>query len=65
MYKGSDIQAQQEAVRIASGAHLALSPEILQAQKLIQQGQTISGLDMKDVANALVYTNHTVLDSNI
>lgn len=65
VYKGSYEQAKQEAIRIARGAHLFLSPEILQAQKLLQQGHSVSGFDTKSILDSLVYTNHTLLDLNV
>ena len=39
----------KEAMRIASGAKLFVSPEIAQAQALVNQGKSISGLDTSDL----------------
>lgn len=65
VYKGPYDNALQEAQRIASGAKLFLSPEIAQAQAMLKSWNTLSGFATQELMDAIVYTNHRLLDSNI
>jgi len=65
VYKGSYDVALQEAQRIASGAKLFLSPEIVQAQAMVKSWGIVSGFNTKDLMDAVIYTNHRLLDSNV
>ena len=65
VYKWAYASALSEAMRIASGAKLFVSPEIAQAQALVNQGKSISGLDTSHLTKWIVYTNHSLTDTKI
>ncbi|MCX6822836.1 MAG: hypothetical protein NTX91_02455 [candidate division SR1 bacterium] len=65
VYRGPYDYAMAEAMRIASGAKLFVSPEIAQAQALVNQGKSISGLDTSHLTKGIVYTNHALTDTKI
>jgi predicted Zn-dependent peptidase len=65
VYQGSYDQALQEAAHIASGAHLTASQEVINAQKLVNQGKQFSGLDTSSLSKGIVYTNYALTAMNI
>jgi hypothetical protein len=65
VYQWSYDQAVQEATRIASGAHLTISQELVDAQNLIQEWKQLSWLDTTSLSKGIIYTNHSLTAMNI
>jgi len=65
VYKWPYAYALTEAQRIASGAGLFVSTEVLEAQQLLSQWTAISGLDISDLSKGIVYLNHHLMDTKI
>lgn len=65
VYKWPYEYALKEAMRIASGAKLFVSPEFAAAQQLTNEGKAFTGLDTSDLTQWVVYTNHNLTDTKI
>lgn len=65
VYKWPYDYAMSEAMRIASGAKLFVSPEFAAAQQLSNEGKSFTGLDTSDLTKWVVYSNHNLTDTKI
>lgn len=65
VYRWPYTYALTQAQRIASGAKLFMSPELVEAQQLLSQWTYISGLDTSLLGKSVLYLNHDLMDTKI
>ena len=65
IYTGPYDYSMEEAVRIASWAHLSISPEFVQAKQLLNEWANVTGIDTQNFNKGIVYTNYGLTDTKI